>query len=154
MFEDVLKTEPGWADVQKLMIQMWVFSGDFISKIYAGTNAVLQQLSSQQKTTLLDRINQGVTSVRRFIKQNLSDDFKQEVMMILSGQHLLCNSVAPSVVIQEFERFYAQGGNEKTNMIIVTLNCGAKQPDSYKELKPIFERKLEGFEPDIIVVGL
>lgn len=60
----------------------------------------------------------------------------------------------PSVVIQEFERFYAQGGNEKTNMIIVTLNCGAKQPESYRELKPMFERKLEGFEPDIIVVGL
>jgi len=28
------------------MIQMWTFSGDFISKIYAGTNAVLQNLTS------------------------------------------------------------------------------------------------------------
>jgi len=83
---------------------MWSFSGDFISKLYAGTNAVLSNLASQSKQSILDRINQGVTSVKRFLKQNLSDEFKQECMMILSGQHSLCNQVAPSVVIQEFNR--------------------------------------------------
>ena len=88
------------------MIQMWSFSGDFISKLYAGTNAVLSNLASQSKQSILDRINQGVTSVKRFLKQNLSDEFKQECMMILSGQHSLCNQVAPSVVIQEFNRVF------------------------------------------------
>jgi hypothetical protein len=39
-------------------------------------------------------------------------------------------------------------------MLIVTLNCGAKQPDNYKELKPLFEVKNGSPEPDIIVVGL
>ena len=47
-----------------------------------------------------------MTSVKRFLKQNLSDEFKQECMMILSGQHSLCNQVAPSVVIQELNRVF------------------------------------------------
>lgn len=46
------------------------------------------------------------------------------------------------------------GVTEKTNLSIVTLNCAGKQPDSYKDLIPIFQRQLEGYEPDIIVVGL
>ena len=87
-----------------------------------------------------------MTSVKRFLKQNLSDEFKQECFMILSGQHSLCNAVVPSVVIQEFDRTSA-GCTERTSIKIVTLNCAGKQPDSYKELVPIFERQLEGVEP-------
>lgn len=120
---------------------MWSYSGDFISKIYAGTNAILQSIAVQNKQSILDRINQGVTSVKRFIKQNLSDEFKQECIMILSGQHTLCNAVVPSVVIQEY--IHSNGGvsggdHERTKMMIFTLNCGGKQPDTYKELLPIF----------------
>jgi hypothetical protein len=47
---------------------MWTYSGDFISKIYAGTNAVLSNLIKSNKQTFLDKISQGVTSVKRFIK--------------------------------------------------------------------------------------
>jgi synaptojanin len=68
MFEDLLRGEHCVADISKLMIQMWTFSGDFISKIYAGTNAVLQTLLQQSKQSIFDRINQGVTGVKRFIK--------------------------------------------------------------------------------------
>jgi hypothetical protein len=64
---------------------MWSISGDFISKIYAGTHSVLAVLASNGKQTMFDRINHGVTSVKRFIKQNLSDEFKQECILILSG---------------------------------------------------------------------
>lgn len=35
--------------VSKIMIQMWQISGDFISKIYAGTNAVLQAITAHGK---------------------------------------------------------------------------------------------------------
>lgn len=125
MFEELLRSEHCITDIRNLMIQMWSFSGDFISKLYAGTNAVLQTLLSQQKQTFFDRINQGVTSVKRFLKQNLSDEFKQECFMILSGQHSLCNAVVPSVVIQEFDRTSA-GCTERTSIKIVTLNCAGK----------------------------
>ena len=86
VFEPLLASEGGRAaDIGKLMTQIWAYSGDFISKIYAGTNAVLQSLAHQNKQSIFERINQGVTSVKRFIRQNISDEFKQECMMILSG---------------------------------------------------------------------
>lgn len=74
--------------------------------------------------------------------------------MILSGQHTLCNQVAPSVVIQEFDRTEFEP-KDKIKMIIVSINCGGKQPDSYKELVSVFSTGTpEKFEPDIIAVGL
>jgi hypothetical protein len=64
--------------------------------------------------------------------------------MILSGQHTLCNAVVPSVVIQEY--IHSNGGitgtggeHEKTKMMIFTLNCAGKQPETYRELLPIFQ---------------
>ena len=39
-------------------------------------------------------------------------------------------------------------------MKVVTLNCAGRQPDSFKELVPLFEKQLKGWEPEIIVVGL
>jgi synaptojanin len=154
VFEPILAGEPLAADISKCMLEMWAYSGDFISKIYAGTNAILQSLVHQQKQSLLERINQGVTSVKRFIKQNISDEFKQECMMILSGQHTLCNQIAPSVVIQEYDRHHFEL-KDKIKMVIVTINCGGKQPDSYKELVPLFSKGTpDKFDPDIIAVGL
>jgi hypothetical protein len=55
--------------------------------------------------------------------------------------------VAPSIVIQEFERYSLGSNHEKTHLQLVTINCAGRQPDSYKELLPVFERKLDGFEP-------
>jgi hypothetical protein len=47
---------------------------------------------------------------------------------------------------------------EKIKMVIVTINCGGKTPDSYKELVPLFTKgggsTTEKFEPDIIAIGL
>lgn len=55
---------------------MWAMSGDFISKIYAGTGSVLTHLTIKGKENMFDHIHHGLTSVKRFLKQNLSDDFK------------------------------------------------------------------------------
>jgi len=65
------------------MTNMWAFCGDFISKIYAGTHSVLTQVTLKGKENIYDKIDHGVTSVRRFLKQNLSDDFKQECILVL-----------------------------------------------------------------------
>ena len=73
-------------------------SGDFISKIYSGTSSVLTQVTLKGKESFYDQIHHGVTSVKRFIKQNLSDEFKQECILVLQGQHPLCNSVPANFV--------------------------------------------------------
>ena len=125
--------------VGKLLIQMWSISGDFISKIYAGTHSVLGSLTNNGKTAI-ERLDHGVTSVRRFLRQNLSDDFRQECTLILSAQHPLCYSLptnfVQSVVVKEIESF-----SENSNVLvhITTLNCAGRQPDTYKELVPIFK---------------
>jgi uncharacterized protein YaaN involved in tellurite resistance len=62
---------------------MWALGGDVISKIYAGTQSVLTQVTLKGKENLFDKINHGMTSLRRFLKQNLSDDFKQECIMVI-----------------------------------------------------------------------
>jgi hypothetical protein len=58
-------------------------AGDVISKIYAGTNSVLTSTTIRGKEGMFDRIEHGYTSVKRFIKQNLSDDFKQECILVI-----------------------------------------------------------------------
>ena len=57
-------------------------------------------------------------------------------------------------MIQEYDRRHLDQ-KDKVKMSIVTINCGGKTPDSYKELLPVFKSGTpENFEPDIIAVGL
>ena len=69
VFEEVLKqyflSDP---KLVTLMNNMWALCGDFISKIYAGTHSVLTQVTLKGKQDMFDKIDHGVTSVRRFIK--------------------------------------------------------------------------------------
>lgn len=44
-------------------------------------------------------INIGHTSAKRFLKQNLSDEYRSECYLITQGQHELCNNV-PSTSIE------------------------------------------------------
>ena len=77
MFEDALKTDfMAESNLPKILLEMWTISGDFISKIYAGTQTVLSTLVTSGKQTMFDKIDHGVTTVKRFLKQNLSDEFK------------------------------------------------------------------------------
>lgn len=77
---------------------MWAMGGDFISKIYAGTASVLTQVTIKGKENMFDKIDHGYTSVMRFLKQNLSDDFKQECILVMQGVHPLCHSVPSNFV--------------------------------------------------------
>ena len=140
MFEDALKVDfLNDPTLGKLLLEMWTISGDFISKIYAGTSTVLSTLVTSGKQTLFDKIDHGVTTVRRFLKQNLSDEFKQECILILSGQHPLCNPTPSNYVISYIiQEIYKFSENQKIYLHIVTLNCAGKQPESYKELVGLF----------------
>jgi len=69
IFEDVLKQQ-FLSDnrLSILLTNMWALSGDFISKIYAGTHSVLTSITLKGKENMFDKIDHGVTSVRRFLK--------------------------------------------------------------------------------------
>jgi len=149
VFEEVLK-QHFLADnrLATLMTNMWALCGDFISKIYAGTHSVLTQVTLKGKQDMFDKIDHGVTSVRRFIKQNLSDDFKQECILVLQGQHELCNSMpsnfVESVVVKEIDAF---SQNQRIVIHVTTLNCAGRSPASYEELIALFKPQVEGVMP-------
>ena len=98
VLEDTLPNELSNDKVVQLLTHMWAMCGDFISKIYAGTSSVLTQVTIKGKENVFDRIDHGYTSVKRFLKQNLSDDFKQECILVLQGVHPLCNSLPTNFV--------------------------------------------------------
>ena len=83
VFEDLLRND--FPELVHIMKEMWTISGDFIAKIYAGTQTMLQTLVKKGTQSFLDRIDNGMTSIMRFLKHNLSDDFKQECILIITG---------------------------------------------------------------------
>ena len=81
---------------------------------------------------MFDQIHHGLTSVKRFLKQNLSDDFKQECILVIQGVHPLCNSIptnfVESVVLKQLDLF---SDHQKVLIHITSLNCAGKQPDHF-----------------------
>ena len=76
LLEEVLQQEFSNDKFVSLLTTMWAMAGDVISKIYAGTNSVMTSVTLKGKENMLDRIDHRYVSVKRFFKQNLSDDFK------------------------------------------------------------------------------
>lgn len=62
---------------------MWAFGGDYISKVYSGTNSVLTKVTLKGHQNYLDKVEQKMISLRRFQKQNYTDEFKQECILVL-----------------------------------------------------------------------
>ena len=67
----------------------------------------------------------------------LSDDFRQECTLIMSGQHPLCtqmpSKLVESVVVKELK------DNQRVNIHITTLNCAGRKPEGWGELVAIFK---------------
>jgi hypothetical protein len=82
----------------QLIINLWAMCGDYISKIYAGTSSVLTSTTIKGKDSMMDKLDHSYTSVKRFLKQNLSDDFKQECILIIQGVHPLCHTLPTDFV--------------------------------------------------------
>jgi hypothetical protein len=70
-------------------------AGDLISRQYSGTESVLTKYTLKGYQNLYDKIEQKMISVKRWKKQNFSDDFKQECILIMQG---LCKDVSDDYV--------------------------------------------------------
>ena len=60
-------------------------AGDYISKEYSGTESVLTQVTLKGHQNAIDKVNHKLLSLKRWRKQTLTDDFKQECILILQG---------------------------------------------------------------------
>jgi hypothetical protein len=76
-------------------IYAWAMAGDLISRQYSGTESVLTKYTLKGYQNLYDKIEQKMISVKRWKKQNFSDDFKQECILIMQG---LCKDVSDDYV--------------------------------------------------------
>ena len=60
-------------------------AGDNISKQYSGTSSVLTKITLKGYQNFFDKMEQKTISGKRFFKQSLTDDFKQQCILILQG---------------------------------------------------------------------
>jgi hypothetical protein len=64
--------------IHRSLITMWAMCGDFISKQYSGTHSVLTEVTKKGYQNIFDKIDHKTISVKRLVKQSITDDFKQE----------------------------------------------------------------------------
>lgn len=128
-------------------------AGDKISKCYSGTESVLTKITLQGYQTTQDKIEQKLLSVKRWQKQTLTDDFKQECIMILQGFDPNSQSESVKRAVQDLQNA-PRTVNSKNSVFlkVITVNCGHKQPPLTHTLHSLFENSEH--QPDIIVVGL
>lgn len=75
----------------------WADNGDAISRHYTGTGSTHTNVTRTGKRDLKGVMNHGLKSLYRFYKQYMEDNYKQEVIDLLVGQH------TPTINLSEFE---------------------------------------------------
>ena len=66
---------------------IWADNGDTISKHYTGTGSTHTNVTRTGKRDLKGMMDHGFKTLSRFYKQYMEDNFKQEVIDLLIGQH-------------------------------------------------------------------
>lgn len=70
---------------EKIFKAMWANNADAISMGYAGTPALKTDFTRTGKNTLKGKINDGINSIVRYYKNNLTDGAKQDSIDLLVG---------------------------------------------------------------------
>lgn len=65
----------------------WADNGDAISKHYTGTGSTHTNVTRTGRRDLKGVMDHGLKSLSRFYKQYMEDNYKQEVIDLLVGQH-------------------------------------------------------------------
>lgn len=66
---------------------IWADNGDYISKFYTGTGSTHTNITRCGKRDLFGLIDHGMKSLGRFYKQNFEDNYKQQAIDMILGQH-------------------------------------------------------------------
>lgn len=76
---------------------VWADNGDTISKHYTGTGSTHTNVTRTGKRDLMGMMDHGFKSLSRFYKQYMEDNFKQEVIDLILGEH------TETINLKEFE---------------------------------------------------
>jgi hypothetical protein len=66
---------------------IWADNGDMISKHYTGTGSTHTNVTRTGKRNILGLIDHGTKTAKRLYQQYFDDNYKQEVIDILIGEH-------------------------------------------------------------------
>jgi hypothetical protein len=66
---------------------IWADNGDYISKFYTGTGSTHTNITRSGKRDIFGLIDHGMKSLGRFYKQNFEDNYKQQAIDMILGQH-------------------------------------------------------------------
>lgn len=75
----------------------WADNGDMVSKHYTGTGSTHTNVTRTGRRDLKGVMDHGLKSLSRFYKQYMEDNYKQEAIDLLVGQH------TPTINLSEFE---------------------------------------------------
>jgi hypothetical protein len=114
-------------------------AGDYISKHYSGTPSVLTKVTLKGHQNIYDKIEQKMISVKRFQKQSMTDEFKQECILLLQG---LESEPSLGVISPTVEQ-------QSISFQVITFHVGGKAPAFPHDLKPLFPSV-----PDVAVIAL
>jgi len=88
--DSVMKATHGCDSTNILIINLknaWADNGDMISKHYTGTGSTHTNITRTGRRDLKGIMDHGLKTLGRFYKQYMEDNYKQEVIDLLIGQH-------------------------------------------------------------------
>lgn len=98
--ESIMKAAHGNEHANNFIINLknaWADNGDSISKHYTGTGSTHTNVTRTGRRDLKGIMDHGLKTLSRFYKQYMEDNYKQEVIDLLVGQH------TPTINLAEFE---------------------------------------------------
>jgi hypothetical protein len=117
-------------EIMPLFNNMWADNADLISRIYSGTISISSNITRFGKQNFKDKISNGLISMKRFIKNNISDDYKEHCIRLLLGYtEERSEEISPYAKVAHYEK---EASN--INIMVTTWNLGGAPLPTSKAL--------------------
>ena len=135
---------------------MWAQNGDELSKQYAGTGSTSTEVTINDKTSIKGKISHKLTSVERFIKNNIKtkDDVRQECIDLFIGNHKRSKSTVTHHIetrMIEAQQEYSDVVNY--SMAVFTWNLAGNEARLEMDMNNTIKSEKFAVAPDIFIFG-
>lgn len=135
---------------------MWAQNGDELSKQYAGTGSTSTEVTMNDKTSIKGKISHKLTSVERFIKNNIKtkDDVRQECIDLFIGNHKRSKSTVTHHIetrMIEAQQEYSDVVNY--SMAVFTWNLAGNEARLEMDMNNTIKSEKFAVAPDIFIFG-
>lgn len=117
-------------EIMPLFNNMWADNADLISRIYSGTISISSNITRFGKQNLKDKISNGLISMKRFIKNNISDDYKEHCIRLLLGY----NEESKQEIGQYTKAVHYDKETSNIKIMVTTWNLSGETVPNSKDL--------------------